>query len=53
MKTCSGGPYAADGKSTPSYTAALKWVLTHSSVSSMAVAMGNVKEINENVQAML
>ena len=53
MKTCSGGPYATDGKSTTSYTAALKWVLTHSYVSSMAVAMGSVKEINENVQAML
>jgi predicted aldo/keto reductase-like oxidoreductase len=53
MKTCSGGPYSADGKSNPSYKAALKWILNHSYVSSMAVAMGNVKEINENVQAML
>ena len=53
MKTCSGGPYSADGQSTPSYKAALKWILNHSYVSSMAVAMGNVKEMNENVQAML
>jgi predicted aldo/keto reductase-like oxidoreductase len=52
MKTCSGGPYSADGKSTPSYKAALKWILNHSYVSSMAVAMGNIKEMNENVQAM-
>ena len=53
MKTCSSGPFSGDGKSTPSYKAALKWVLNHSYISSMAVAMGNTKEINENVQAML
>ena len=53
MKTCSAGAYSPDGKSTPSYKAALKWILNHSYVSSMAVAMGNVKEINENVQAMI
>ena len=53
MKTCSGGPYSEDGKSKPSFKEALKWVLNHSYVSSMAVAMGNTKEINENVQAML
>ena len=52
MKTCSGGAYSPDGKSRPSYKAALKWVLNHSYINSMAVAMGNVKEINENVQAM-
>ena len=53
MKTCSGGPYSPDGESKPSYKAALKWILNHSYVSSMAVAMGNTKQINENVQAML
>jgi aryl-alcohol dehydrogenase-like predicted oxidoreductase len=53
MKTCSGGPYSEDGKSKPSYKAALRWVLNHSYVSSMAVAMGNTTEMNENVQAML
>jgi predicted aldo/keto reductase-like oxidoreductase len=52
MKTCSGGPYSEDGKRKPSYKAALKWVLHHSYVSGMAVAMGNITEINENVQAM-
>jgi len=52
MKTCSGGPYSPDGRSKPSYKAALKWVLNHSYVNTMAVAMGNVKEITENVQAM-
>jgi len=53
MKTCSGGPYSEDGKTKPSYKAALKWVLKHSYVSGMAVAMGNNTEMNENVQAML
>lgn len=52
MKTCSGGPYSPDGKSKPSYQEALKWVLSHSYITTMAVAMGNMKEINENVQAM-
>jgi hypothetical protein len=52
MKTCSGGPYSPDGKSKPSYEEALKWVLSHSYITTMAVAMGNMKEINENVQAM-
>jgi aryl-alcohol dehydrogenase-like predicted oxidoreductase len=53
MKTCSGGPYSPNGNSRPSYKEALKWVLNHSFISTMAVAMGNVKEINENVQAMV
>jgi predicted aldo/keto reductase-like oxidoreductase len=52
MKTCSGGPYSPDGKSKPSYQAALKWILNHSYIDSMAVAMGNMKEIDENVPAM-
>ncbi len=52
MKTCSGGPYSPDGKSKPSYRAALKWILNHSYINSMAVAMGNMKEIDENVPAM-
>jgi len=52
MKTCSGGSYSPDGRSKPSYKSALKWVLNHSYINTMAVAMGNVKEINENVQAM-
>ncbi len=53
MKTCSGGPYSPDGKTTPSYLEALKWILSHSYINTMAVAMGNMKEINENIRAML
>ena len=52
MKTCSGGPYAFEGESRPSFKAALKWVLDHSYISSMAVAMGNLSELNEGLQAM-
>lgn len=53
MKTCSGGPYSPDGKTTPSYMEALKWILSHSYINTMAVAMGNMKEINDNIRAML
>jgi predicted aldo/keto reductase-like oxidoreductase len=52
MKTCSGGPYSIDGESTPTFKDALKWILSHSHISTMAVAMGNVGEIKEDVQAM-
>lgn len=52
MKTCSGGPYATDAENKPSYKAALKWVLNHSYISTTAVAMGNINELNHNVQAM-
>jgi aryl-alcohol dehydrogenase-like predicted oxidoreductase len=52
MKTCSGGPYAPDAAQKPSYKAALQWVLNHSYISTMAVAMGNTNELNQNVQAM-
>lgn len=52
MKTCSAGPYSPDGKITPSYQEGLKWILSHSYINTMAVAMGNMKEINENIRAM-
>jgi aryl-alcohol dehydrogenase-like predicted oxidoreductase len=52
MKTCSGGPYAPDTKSKPSYKAALQWILNHSYIHSMAVAMGNIEEVDENIQVM-
>ena len=53
MKTCSGGPYAFDGESRPSFKAALKWVLDHSYIATMAVAMGNLSELSEDLQAMI
>ena len=53
MKTCSGGPYAFEGESKPSYSSALRWILNHSYISSMAVAMGNLGELSEDMQAMM
>ena len=52
MKTCSGGPYSSDGVIKPTFKDALKWILTHSYISTMAVAMANIQEIKEDVQAM-
>jgi predicted aldo/keto reductase-like oxidoreductase len=52
MKTCSGGPYSPGAGSKPTFKEALKWILDHSYISTMAVAMGNIKEIKEDVQAM-
>jgi len=52
MKTCSGGPYSPSPDVTPSYAEGLKWLLRHSFIRSAAVAMGNMNEINENIQAM-
>ena len=53
MKTCSGGPYAFEDESEPSYRSALKWILDHGYISSMAVAMGNIGELSEDLQAMI
>ena len=52
MKTCSGGPYSSGGVSRPTYRNALEWVSSHSYISTMAVAMGNFKQIKENIQVM-
>ena len=52
MKTCSAGAYAPDAESKPSYVEALKWVLDHSYINTMAVAMGSINELNHNIQAM-
>ena len=52
MKTCSGGPYSPDGISRATYKNALEWVSSHSYISTMAVAMGNFKQVKENIQVM-
>lgn len=52
MKTCSGGPYSPDSGSRPTYRNALEWISSHSYISTMAVAMGNFKQIKENIQVM-
>jgi aryl-alcohol dehydrogenase-like predicted oxidoreductase len=48
MKTCSAGPVAFKGEPNPSIKGALKWVLDHAFVGTMAVAMSNMDEIVEN-----
>ena len=48
MKTCSGGPFAPDESTGPSFEAALRWILAQDKVHTMAVAMGNFDEIEEN-----
>jgi hypothetical protein len=53
MKTCSGGPYAPDEKTEPSFEHALRWILAQDKVHTMAVAMGNFEEIEENRRVLL
>lgn len=52
MKTCSAGPYAPDEKTNPSFEHALRWILAQDRVHSMAVAMGNFEQIEENQRAL-
>jgi aryl-alcohol dehydrogenase-like predicted oxidoreductase len=52
MKTCSGGPYSPDARDKPTYSAALKWLLGHSYIRTMAVAMTTMDEIEEDIRAM-
>jgi aryl-alcohol dehydrogenase-like predicted oxidoreductase len=52
MKTCSGGPYAPDKDSEPSFEQALRWILAQDKVHTMAVAMGNFDQIEENLRAL-
>ena len=53
MKSASGGPYSPDENTTASYTEALRWLLQHDYVHTIAVAMSNFSEVDENVKAML
>jgi len=51
MKTCSAGPHAFKNNQTPSFQGALEWVLDHAFINTIAVAMSNREEIQENLQA--
>lgn len=51
MKTCSAGKFAPDPSITPSFAHALRWILDRDLVHTMAVAMGNFSQIEENLQA--
>ena len=53
MKTCSAGPFSPDSKTNSSYPEAMKWVLQHDYVDTMAVAMTNFRQIDENTKAIL
>jgi len=53
MKTCSAGPFAKNENDKPSIKAALDWVISHKYICTMAVAMANFDEVNEDVQVML
>jgi aryl-alcohol dehydrogenase-like predicted oxidoreductase len=52
MKTCSAGKYSPDNSIAPSLSQALRWVINHSYIQTMAVAMGNIDEVKEDVQVM-
>ena len=52
MKTCSAGPLKKEGEVRGTYQASLKWILRNKNVSTMAVGMGNFREINEDVGVM-
>jgi aryl-alcohol dehydrogenase-like predicted oxidoreductase len=53
MKTCSGGPYQPQGGGKPGFEHALRWILQRNRVHGMAVAMGNLQELKENLQALV
>jgi uncharacterized protein len=53
MKTCSAGPFALNETDVPSFKGALEWVINHSYVCTMAVAMANFDEVNHDVQVMM
>lgn len=52
MKTCSGGPCAPDEKTAPSFEHALRWILAQDKVHTMAVAMGNFDQVEEDLRAL-
>jgi hypothetical protein len=52
MKTCSGGPCPPQGGGKPGFEHALRWILQRNRVHGMAVAMGNLQELKENLQAL-
>jgi aryl-alcohol dehydrogenase-like predicted oxidoreductase len=53
MKACSGGPYAPDEKTELTFENSLRWILAQDKVHTMAVAMGNFEQIEENRRALL
>jgi len=52
IKTCSGGPYQPPGEAKASFRAAIQWAVRRDCVQVAAVAMGNMKEVEENLQVL-
>lgn len=52
MKTCYAGPLKEEGESKATYTTALKWILRNKNISAVMPAMGNFREIEDDVAAM-
>jgi glutamate dehydrogenase/leucine dehydrogenase len=50
MKTCSAGPLKKEEATEATFSAGLEWILNNKNISTMAVWMGNFREIDENIQ---
>jgi len=49
MKTCSGGKFSPSAATEPGYMEAVRWVLQHKFISSVAIAMADFEQVNEHV----
>lgn len=52
MKTCSGGPFSPEKGGEPTFEHALRWILRGNRIDSLAVAMANFEQIEENLRAL-
>ena len=52
MKTCSGGPFKEEGQTEANYPSALRQILKNKHISSTVPAMGNFREVDEDIKAM-
>jgi len=51
MKTCSGGPYAADSATTPTFEGALRWLHREGKAHAMAVAIASFDQLEEDLRS--
>ena len=52
MKTCLAGQYSPDNESNAAYREAVKWVIQNDFIHTATTAMGNIKQIDENLKAL-
>ena len=52
MKTCSAGPYKAQGESKATFSSALKWIRKNPHISTTVPGMANFAEVEEDIKAM-